>query len=88
MNLRRVTEKYAKPSVRALLQYATHEGKPEVWITFRKKDGTGEHSGTVATNPEYVKVHHEWRWIPIALPKDERRPSLLQRIGKLLGGGE
>ena len=60
--------KSPKPSEHALLEYS-HKGKSiQAWITYRRKDGKGEHSGTIATNPEYVKVHHEWQWLPITLP--------------------
>jgi hypothetical protein len=41
------------------------------WITYRKKDGSGKHGGTLATNPEYVRAHREWHWIEIKLPQDD-----------------
>lgn len=58
-----------KPSQRMVLDYAASHGTLKAWVTYRKKDGSGEHSGTIATNPEYVKVHKEWVWLPITLPK-------------------
>lgn len=39
------------------------------WITYRRKDGKGKHSGTIATNPDYVKAHKEWLWQKINLPE-------------------
>ena len=42
--------------------------KPQAWITYRKKNGKGKHSGTISTNPDYVSVHKEWLWQPITLP--------------------
>ena len=58
----------ATPHNRNLLDFSQGEKKPRAWITYRKKDGTGEHGGTIATNPEYVKVHSEWLWEVITLP--------------------
>lgn len=55
----------------ARTRLASDDGKPRAWITYRKKDGTGVHSGTIALNPDYVRVHHEWLWREIELPKDE-----------------
>jgi hypothetical protein len=43
--------------------------KPQAWITYVKKDGRGRHSGTIATNPDYVKVHKDWVWLPLKLPE-------------------
>lgn len=43
---------------------------PKAWITYRKKDGSGEHRGTIATNPRYVKAHGDWLWLPIEIPQD------------------
>lgn len=47
------------------------DGKPRAWITYRKKDGTGAHIGTLATNPKYVRVHHEWLWLEVPMPSDK-----------------
>lgn len=41
--------------------------KPRAWITYRKKDGSGEHPGTISTNPEYVRVHRDWVWLEIPI---------------------
>ena len=43
---------------------------PQAWITYRKKNGQGAHSGTIATNPDYVKAHKDWVWLEIKLPPD------------------
>ena len=42
--------------------------QPQAWITYVRKDGQGRHSGTITTNPEYVKAHKDWVWLPVALP--------------------
>ena len=43
--------------------------KPEAWITYRKKDGRGKHSGTISTNRDYIEAHKDWVWQKIALPE-------------------
>jgi hypothetical protein len=59
----------------AMVEAITQESKPRAWITYRKKNGKGKHSGTIATNPEYIKVHNEWHWIEIKLPLDAAKQS-------------
>ena len=44
----------------------------KAWITYRKKNGKGLHSGTIATNPDYIKAHNDWEWLPITLPEIPR----------------
>ena len=44
---------------------------PQAWITYVRKDGKGRHRGTIATNPDYIKAHKDWKWIPIKLPEDK-----------------
>jgi hypothetical protein len=56
------TEQYVEP--------VTQERVPRAWITYRKKDGSGLHTGTIATNPEYVKLYKEWHWIELHIPPD------------------
>ena len=43
--------------------------KPEAWITYRKKDGRGKHSGTISTNRDYIEAHKDWVWQKITLPE-------------------
>lgn len=43
--------------------------QPQAWITYRRKDGKGKHSGTISTNPDYIKAHSSWLWQSIKLPE-------------------
>lgn len=48
--------------------HAVLDDGPKAWITYRKKDGTGKHKGTITTNEDYVRVHRDWLWQTIKLP--------------------
>ena len=55
------------------------QAEPVAWATIQKIDGTKLlEKAEVATNPDYIKVHREWLWVPLyagAAPVAQAEPD-------------